>query len=57
MIGQVCSLCNVVVNVTFPEKDKNPINHLFMILRDNRGKIQWNPDITNGQATGKMCSL
>ena len=25
MIGQVCSLCDVVVNVTFPEKVKNLI--------------------------------
>ena len=30
MIWQVCSLCDVVVNVTFPEKVKNPINHLFI---------------------------
>ena len=57
MIGQVCSLCDVVVNVTFPEKVKNPINHLFMILRDHRGNIQWNLDITNGQGIGKMCPL
>ena len=35
MIRQVCSLCDVVVNVTFPEKVKYPINHLFMILHDH----------------------
>ena len=47
----------MVVNVTFPEKVKIPINHLCMILRDHRGSIQWNLGITNGQGTGKICSL
>ena len=57
MIWQVCSLCDVVVNVTFPGKVKNPISHLFMILGDHRGNIQWNLDITNGQGTAKICSI
>ena len=51
MIGQVCSLCDVVVNVTFPEKVKNPINRLVMILRDHRGNIKSSSE-TQGQSVG-----
>ena len=51
MIWQVCSLCDVVVNVTFPEKVKNPINRLVMILRDHRGNIKSSSE-TQGQSVG-----